>query len=128
MPPARAFLSAMPGTRPIVHAQRRRHAAVLLLVHLLLAGIAPLAHAAGTPGVAGATHIEASGEAGCPAAHDHERCQTCRSFTWAATPGPDTISRIPGPAQPPAPLAAEERVLARSAVLAPPSTRAPPAA
>jgi hypothetical protein len=118
----------MPGLRPTVFADRRPRAAVLLLVHLLLAGIAPLAHAAGTPADAGTPHIEASGASGCPAAHDHERCQLCRSFTWVATPGPGTVCRIPAPAQPAAPRAAEDRVLARSAVLAAPTTRAPPAA
>jgi hypothetical protein len=69
-----------------VNIARRLPRAATLLLHLLVAALAPLADArvelAGRPlGV----HVESESRASCPPGHDHLHCQLCRQIESSLT-------------------------------------------
>ncbi|HEX2187474.1 MAG TPA: hypothetical protein VHG51_01190 [Longimicrobiaceae bacterium] len=107
---------------------RRKLAAALTLIYLVLVGVVPLAHAraeaADTPGAA---HLVAFGEDACPPVHDDAHCAACKVVDRLAMPpgsgeGLDLSARLSG-------VRLFHRVvdLPPSPVAAPP-TRAPPLA
>ena len=105
-------------------------AILLLLLHAIVAGVAPVADARAEArgSVASATaHVEAPDGGRCPALHDDLTCQLCPHLRLAGQPAP----RVTPPAvvrTVVAPAVARTRQAALHARAAPADARAPPTA